>query len=127
MLMLLKALALKLLAGRSIGGAFSLLLFVLAPVAAVLKFIGIPVLLVVGLIGAPVFALLAAIGLPALLVVGIGVVMMLAVGVLITVGMLLLKIALPIILVVLFVRWLRRPRSAQPPAAPTADPGLDGI
>ena len=127
MLTLLKALALRLLVGRSIGGAFSLLLFVLASIAAVLKFIGLSVLFVVGLIGAFVFALLAAIGLPALLVVGIGVVMMLAVGLLLTVSLFVLKIALPIILVVWFVRWLRRPKSAQPPVAPTAEPGLDGI
>jgi hypothetical protein len=127
MSVLLKALALKFLAGRTIGGAFSLLLILLAPFAAVLKFIGLPVLLVVGIIGAPVFLLLAAIGLPGLLVVGVGVVMMLAIGLLLTLGLLALKIALPIILIVLFVRWLRRPKSAQPPVASSPEPGLDGI
>jgi hypothetical protein len=127
MSMLLKALALKLLTGRTIGGVFSLLLFVLAPVAAVLKFIGIPLLLVLGAVGAPVFALLAAVGLPALLVVGIGVVMMLAIGVMLALGVLAIKIALPIILIVWFVRWLRRPKTSQPPIVPNADPGLDGI
>ena len=127
MSVLLKALALKFLAGRTIGGAFSLLLILLAPFAAVLKFIGLPVLLVVGIIGAPVFLLLAAVGLPGLLVVGVGVVMMLAIGLLLTLGLLALKIALPIFLIVWFVRWLRRPKSAQPPVAPSPEPGLDGI
>lgn len=127
MSVLLKALALKFLAGRTIGGAFSLLLILLAPFAAVLKFIGLPVLLVVGIIGAPVFLLLAAVGLPGLLVVGVGVVMMLAIGLLLTLGLLALKIALPIILIVWFVRWLRRPKSAQPPMAPSPEAGLDGI
>jgi hypothetical protein len=122
MSLLLKALALKLLTGRTIGGAFSLLLLVLAPVAAVLKFIGIPLLLVLGAVGAPVFALLAAVGLPALLVVGIGVVMMLAIGVMLALGVLAIKIALPIILIVWFVRWLRRPKTSQPPIVPNADP-----
>ena len=127
MSVLLKALALKFLAGRTIGGAFSLLLILLAPFAAVLKFIGLPVLLVVGIIGAPVFLLLAAVGLPGLLVVGVGVVMMLAIGLLLTLGLLALKIVLPIILIVWFVRWLRRPKSAQPPMAPNPEPGLDGL
>ncbi len=127
MSVLLKALALKLLTGRTIGGAFTLLLFLLSPIAAVLKFIGLPVLLVVGAVGAPVFLLLAAVGLPGLLVVGVGVVMMLAIGLMLTLGLLALKIVLPIILVVWFVRWLRRPRPAQPPVASIPEPGLDGI
>ncbi len=127
MSLLLKALALKLLTGRTIGGVFTLLLFVLAPVAAVLKFIGIPLLLVLGAVGAPVFALLAAIGLPVLLVVGIGVVMMLAIGVMLAVGVLAIKIALPIILMVWFVRWMRRPRIAEPPIVPNTESGLHGI
>jgi len=124
MSVLLKALALKFLAGRTIGGAFSLLLVLLAPFAAVLKFIGLPVLLVVGIVGAPVFLLLAAVGLPGLLVVGVGVVMMLAIGLLLTLGLMALKFVLPIILIVWFVRWLRRPK---PPVAPSPEPGLDGI
>lgn len=122
MSVLLKALALKFLAGRTIGGAFSLLLVLLAPFAAVLKFIGLPILLVVGVVGAPVFLLLAAVGLPGLLVVGVGVVMMLAIGLMLTLGLMALKIFLPIILVVLFVRWLRRRKIARPPAAASSDP-----
>jgi hypothetical protein len=121
MSVLLKALALKLLAGRTIGGSFSLLLFLLAPFAAVLKFIGLPVLLVVGVVGAPVFLLLSAVGLPGLLVVGVGVIMMLAIGLLLTLGLLALKFVLPIILIVWFVRWLRRPKAAQPPAPSNSD------
>ena len=127
MSLLLKALALKLLTGRTIGGVFTLLLFLLAPVAAVLKFIGLPLMLVLGAVGAPVFALLAAIGLPVLLVVGIGVVMMLAIGVMLAMGVLAIKIALPIILIVWFVRWMRRPRMGEPPIVPNTDFGLDGI
>ena len=58
MSLLLKALALKLLAGRTIGGVFSLLLLLLVPLAGVLKFIGLPILLVLGVLGAPLFLLL---------------------------------------------------------------------
>ena len=110
MSLLLKALAVKFLAGRTVGGAFTLLFAVLAPVAGILKFIGLPLLLVLGVVGAPVFLLLGAIGLPALLVVGIGGVIVALVGILLVVGFTLLKIALPIILVVWFVRWIMRPR-----------------
>ncbi|MEP6730077.1 MAG: hypothetical protein ABJE10_05545, partial [bacterium] len=127
MSLLLKAIALKLLAGRSIGGVFSLLLLLAAPIAAILKFIGLPLLIVLGVTGAPLFLLLAAVGLPVLLVVGIGGMIMLSVGVMLALGLMALKIALPIILIVWFVRWLRRSRAPQPPVAPSVDPDLSGI
>ena len=114
MSMLLKALALKLLAGRTIGGVFSLLLMLMVPLAGVLKFIGLPILIVLGLVGAPLFLLLGAIGLPMMLVVGIGGALMLFVGVLLAIGVVAIKIALPIILIVWFVRWLRRPKASGP-------------
>ena len=114
MSLLLKALALKLVAGRTVGGMFGLLTLLLVPVAAVLKFIGLPLLAVLGLIGAPLFLVLGAIGLPALFVVGIGAALLLLLGVLLMLGVLAVKIVLPIVLVVWFVRWLRRPK---PPAS----------
>ncbi len=108
MLGLIKALAVSLIAGRTVGGAFSLLLLVLAPVAAVLKFIGLPILLVVGILGAPIFLLLGALGLPAMLIVGIGGSIMVVLGLILMVGLTILKVALPIILIVWFVRWIFR-------------------
>ncbi|MEO7455419.1 MAG: hypothetical protein ABIY52_04105 [Gemmatimonadaceae bacterium] len=127
MSMLLKALALKLLAGRTIGGVFSLLLMLAVPLAGVLKFIGLPILIVLGVIGAPLFLVLGAVGLPMLLVVGIGGALMLFVGVMLAMGIVAIKIALPIILIVWFVRWLRRDRKPTPPMSSSAEPGLDGI
>ncbi len=112
MLTFLKALALQLVAGRTVGGVSGLLLVVLAPVAAVLKFIGLPLLLVLGVLGAPVFLLLGAVGLPAALVIGIGGSIMLALGLVLMVGFAVLKVALPIILVVLVVRWFLKKRPA---------------
>jgi hypothetical protein len=114
MVTLLKALALQLIAGRTVGGVFTLLLAVLAPLAAVLKFIGLPILLVLGVVGAPVFLLLGALGLPAILIVGIGGSIMVVVGLLLAVGFTVLKIALPIILLVWFVRWIMRRHSSEP-------------
>ena len=109
MSLLLEALALRLIAGRTVGGVFGLLMLLLVPVAGVLKFIGVPLLMVLGLLGAPLFLVLGAVGLPALFVVGIGGALLLILGLLLALGVLAIKIALPIILIVWFIRGLRRP------------------
>ena len=127
MSLLLKALALKLLAGRTVGGVFGVLMLLLVPAAGVLKFIGIPLLLVLALLGAPLFLLLGAVGLPVLFVVGLGGGLLLLLGVILAIGVIAIKIALPIVLVVWFIRWLRRPRTATPMVPPDVEPGLDGI
>ncbi len=126
MWLLLKGLAIRFLAGRTIGGVFALLLTLLVPVAGILKFIGLPVLIVLGMVGAPVFLLLSVIGLPILFVVAIGTGLLLMIGGLLAIGLIAIKIALPIILVVWFVRWLRR-KSANPGVSPSAEQGLGGI
>lgn len=114
MSLLLKALALRLVTGRTVGGMFGLLTVLLVPVAAILKFIGLPLLAVLGLIGAPLFLVLGAIGLPALFVIGIGAALIVLLGVLLMLGVVAVKIVLPIVLVVWFVRWLRRPHPPAP-------------
>jgi hypothetical protein len=108
----LKALALRLAIGRTLGGMLGTLFFLLVPIAGVLKLVGLPILIVLGIVGAPVFLLLAAIGLPVLLVVGFGAVLLLFVGILLTLGLIALKIALPIILIVWLVKWWRKPKAA---------------
>ena len=108
MWLLLKGLALRFIVGRTVGGAFSLLLLLLVPLAGVLKFIGLPLLLILGVLGAPIFLLLAAIGLPALFVVGVGGVLLLMLGIFLSLGILAIKIVLPIVLIVWFVKWVRR-------------------
>ncbi|MEO6528053.1 MAG: hypothetical protein ABIP93_15640 [Gemmatimonadaceae bacterium] len=115
MWMLLKAVALRLAVGRTLGGMLVSLFLVLFPVAGVLKVVGLPILIVLGVVGAPLFLLLAAIGLPVLLVLGVGAVLLLLVGGLLTLGLIALKIALPIILIVWFVKWLRKPRHGAVP------------
>lgn len=127
MSLLLKALALRLVAGRTVGGVVGLLMLLLVPIAGVLEFIGIPLLIVLALLGAPLFLLLGAIGLPVLFVVGIGGALLLMLGVVLTLGVIAIKIALPIILVVWFIRWLRRPRLSAPVVPPGVEQGLDGI
>ena len=120
MVTLLKALALQFIAGRTVGGMFALLLTILAPLAAVLKFIGLPLLFVLGIVGAPLFLLLGAVGLPMALIVGIGGSIMLAVGLFLAVGLVVLKFLLPVILVVWFVRWIWR-RNKETPTVVAAD------
>jgi hypothetical protein len=127
MSLLLKALALRLVAGRTVGGVFGLLMLLLVPIAGVLKFIGTPLLIVLALLGTPLFLLLGAIGLPVLFVIGIGGVVLLLLGVFLTLGVIAVKIALPIILVVWFVRWLRRPCPSTPVVPPGAGAGPEGM
>ena len=126
----LKALALRLAVGRTLGGMLATLFLFLVPLAGVLKVIGLPILIVLGVIGAPVFLLLAAIGLPVLVVVGFGGVMLLLVGGLLALGILAIKIALPIILIVWLVKWWRAkpkpPRAPEPPPVPP-DLGAEGL
>jgi hypothetical protein len=123
MWLLLKGLAVRFVIGRTVGGMLATLLVVLVPLAGVLKFIGLPILLVLGALGAPLFLLLAAIGLPILLVVGMGGIVLVVLGLTLALGLLALKIALPIILVVWLVRMLRR-RRTPPPIAPNAGPAV---
>lgn len=121
----LKAVALRLAIGRTLGGMLGTLFLLLVPLAGVLKVIGLPILIVLGIVGAPVFLLLAAIGLPALVVVGFGGMLMLLVGGLLALGILAIKIALPIILIVWLVRWWRG--KPKPPETPPSEPGVEGI
>ena len=128
----LKAVALRLAIGRTLGGMLGTLFLLLVPLAGVLKVIGLPILIVLGIVGAPVFLLLAAIGLPALVVVGFGGILMLLVGGLLALGILAIKIALPIILIVWLVRWWRTkptpPRASDTPATDVPpDLGAEGI
>ena len=127
MSLLLKAFALKLMAGRTVGGMFGLLSVFLVPIAAALKFIGIPMLIVLALVGAPIFLLLGALGLPVAFVVGIGGALLLLVGLVLALGVVAIKIVLPIVLIVWFVRWLRRPSLPTTFVSPDVEPGMDGI
>ena len=122
MFTLLKALAIKFVAGRTIGGVFALLLTLFLPVAGILKFIGLPILMVLGVIGLPVMLVLAVVGLPILLVVLMGSVLLAILGGLLSIGLLAIKIAVPVVLVVWLIRWMRR-RNAPQGFTPGTDRG----
>lgn len=92
---------------------------VLLPLAFLLKFIGLPLLGILGVVAAPALALLFLFGLPVILVLGGGAILVSLVFAALAVGMFALKIfifvVLPIYLVVRIVRWLfRRGRGCGP-------------
>ena len=80
----------------------------LFPVAFILKLIGLPVLIVLAILAAPVFIILAIIGLPIMFVIVAGVLLLVGFFFLLSMGLLVLKIAIPIILIYWVIRWLFR-------------------
>jgi hypothetical protein len=122
MWLLLKGLALRFVVGRTVGGMFAALLLLLVPLAGVLKVVGLPLLMVLGVLGAPVFLLLGLVGLPILFVLGFGGMLLLLLGLVLTAGLFAIKIILPIVLIVWFVRWLFGRAKGSSPAASDAPP-----
>jgi hypothetical protein len=116
---------------RTVGGLLGILVSLGVPLALVLKMVGLPLLFALAVVGVPMALLLAVVGLPVLLVAAlVGVVMAIVVAVAML-GLLLLKIAIPIVIVVLLVRWLFGRRGGKgasgdvktgpPPETPPAD------
>ena len=83
-------------------------LLALWPVAFLLKVIGIPLLIVLAIIGVPLIILLAAIGLPILAVVALGGMILGLLGMLLSVGMVVVKIGLFVVVPLMLVWWLYR-------------------
>ena len=83
----------------------------LLPLGLLLKTIGIPLLIVLAVLAIPLFIVLAVIGLPLLLIVGVGGALLAFTLWLLSVGMLALKIVVPVVLVVWCLRWLRSDKS----------------
>ena len=127
MWLLLKGLALRFAVGRSVGGLMGVLLLVLLPAAGALKLIGLPLLLVLGTLGAPVFALLGMIGLPLLFVLGFSAILLLLIGLVVTAGIVAIKIVLPIVLLVWFVRWMSGRTGCAADESPMPDEPLGPI
>ena len=96
----------------------------LIPIAFVLKAIGLPLLVLIAVLGAPIFLVLALVGLPVLAVLVVGGGLLALLFGLLAIGVVVLKIALPIVAVVWLVRWVLRrgtatgDAGATPPAAP---------
>ena len=108
----LQAAALKVMM-RSAGWLVFLL-----PLAFLLKTIGAPLLAILGVIGLPLLVVLVLLGLPFIVVFGIGAALLAVIGTVVTIGLALLKIVLPIVLVFWAVsavfKWMSRKDKAGP-------------
>lgn len=80
----------------------------LIPVAFVLKAIGLPILIILGVLALPLILILIVLGLPLLLIVFVGGGLLTFTFWIVSLGLMALKIALPIILVFWVIRWLTR-------------------
>jgi len=97
----------------------------LLPLAFVLKAVGIPLLLLLAVLAIPLFVVLAVIGLPFLLVMLVGGALLSLTMWIVSLGLVALKIALPVLLVVWVIRWLTRnpERPAGGDSGPTGGTG----
>jgi len=104
---------------RSFGMVLGLLMLIVLLLALVLTGLGMPLALVLLLVGVPLLVLLVLTGLPRGIAVGGAGVVLGIVTAILKLGLLALKIAIPIVLVVCIVRWLQRrgnDRSGESPA-----------
>lgn len=88
----------------------------LLPLAFVLKAVGAPLLILLAVLALPLFILLAIIGLPLLLIVLVGGGLLMFTMWIVSLGLVALKIAIPILLVVWAVRWFTRDSGTTPKA-----------
>jgi hypothetical protein len=88
----------------------------LLPVGFLLKWVGLPLLAVLGVLALPVLLLLLVIGLPVFVVLMFGGALLSLVGMVLTVGVALAKVLIPMALAVLVIRWMLR--AGRQPAAP---------
>ena len=113
---MLKTLLVQGLLAKTLLRSFGWLAWLL-PAGFLLKFIGLPLLAVLGTLGLPVLVLLFLIGLPIFAVIVVGGLLMSLVGVLLSLGIAVLKVAIPVLVVFWLLRWLFR-RPAPTSAAP---------
>lgn len=92
----------------------------LLPVAFLLKLVGIPVLVVLAILALPVFIVLAIVGLPIMFVIVAGIMLLVGFFFLMSIGILALKIVIPILLVYWLMKWWFRNGKK-----PSTDPSVD--
>jgi hypothetical protein len=77
----------------------------LLPVAFILKLVGLPVLIVLAILALPVFIVLAIVGLPIMFVIVAGIFLLVGFFFLLSMGLLVLKIAIPVLLIYWLFKW----------------------
>ena len=98
----------------------------LLPLAMLLKALGWPVLLVLGVLAVPLFIVLMIIGLPLLLIAAAAGIMLMIAFWVVSTGLLLIKIAIPILLVVWLIRWFAGSSRGRGNGGRPAKPGGSG-
>ncbi len=92
------------------------------PVGFLLKWVGLPIIMVLGALAVPVLLLLAVIGLPFIVVLFFGSVLLTITGPVLAFGIAAAKVLIPVVLLFLVVRWFWRSRTVSTDAAPNATP-----
>lgn len=80
----------------------------LLPIAFILKVVGLPILAVLAILALPVFIILAIVGLPIMFVFIAGILLLVGFFALLSFGIMVLKIAIPVLLVYWLYRWWSR-------------------
>jgi len=107
MLSLLKVLLLQGFLAKTALRSFAWLAWML-PLGFLFKWVGLPILAVLGVLALPVLLLLAVIGLPLIVVVVFSSILLSITGAVLTFGLAAAKVLIPIVLVVMLLRWLPR-------------------
>ncbi|HEX9562454.1 MAG TPA: hypothetical protein VF981_00715 [Gemmatimonadaceae bacterium] len=90
----------------------------LIPIAFILKFVGLPVLLVLAVLALPILVVLAIVGLPIMFAVAVGALLLVGLFALLSFGIAVLKIAIPIFIVYWLLKWVfRNGKKADPGTA----------
>ena len=77
----------------------------LIPIAFILKVVGLPILAVLAVLALPVFIILAIVGLPIMFVFVAGILLLVGFFALLSFGIAVLKIAIPILIVYWLLKW----------------------
>ena len=92
----------------------------LIPIAFILKVVGLPILAVLAVLALPVFIILAIVGLPIMFVFVAGILLLVGFFALLSFGIAVLKIAIPILIVYWLLKWWFRNGKKS-----TVDPATD--
>lgn len=88
----------------------------LLPLAFILKVVGLPILVVLAILAAPIFIVLAIVGLPIMFVIVAGIFLLVGFFFLLSMGLLVLKIAIPVLLIYWLFKWMFRNGKTSGPA-----------
>lgn len=88
----------------------------LIPVAFILKFVGLPVLAVLAILALPVFIILALVGLPIMFAFVAGILLLVGFFALLSLGIAVIKIAIPIAIIYFLFKWWSNGKKAADPS-----------